>query len=59
MAKSLRLRTVAEGVETAAQLETLRALGCEMAQGYFLAPPMPADQLLQWQKDYCHKLQAQ
>ncbi|MNR51493.1 Oxygen sensor protein DosP [compost metagenome] len=59
MAKSLRLRTVAEGVETAAQLELLRTLGCEMAQGYYIASPMPADQLLQWQKDYCHKLLAQ
>ncbi|MET1116702.1 MAG: EAL domain-containing protein [Comamonas sp.] len=59
MAKSLRLHTVAEGVETAAQLALLRTLGCELAQGYFIAPPMPADQLLQWQQDYCHKLQAQ
>ncbi|MEG2629270.1 MAG: EAL domain-containing protein [Comamonas sp.] len=59
MAKSLRLRTVAEGVENAAQLEMLRTLGCEMAQGYHIAPPMPAEQALQWQKDYCHKLQAQ
>jgi len=59
MARSLRLRTVAEGVETAAQLAQLRALGCELAQGYFIAPPMPAEQLLQWQQDYCHKLQAQ
>jgi len=59
MAKSLRLRTVAEGVESAAQLAALRALGCDMAQGYHIAPPMPADQVLQWQQDYCHKLQAQ
>lgn len=59
MAKSLRLRTVAEGVENAAQLALLRTLGCEMAQGYHIAPPMPAEQALQWQKDYCHKLQAQ
>ena len=59
MARSLRLRTVAEGVETAEQLGLLRTLGCEMAQGYHIAPPMPAEQALQWQKDYCHKLQAQ
>lgn len=59
MAKSLRLRTVAEGVETAAQLALLRQLGCEMAQGYLIAPPMPAEKLLQWQQDYCHTLQAQ
>ncbi|MFC7207117.1 putative bifunctional diguanylate cyclase/phosphodiesterase [Comamonas endophytica] len=59
MARSLRLGTVAEGVETPAQLALLRQLGCEMAQGYLIAPPMPAEQLLQWQQDYCHKLQSQ
>ena len=56
MARSLRLRTVAEGVETGEQLALLRTLGCEMAQGYHIAPPMPAAQLLQWQKDYDHRL---
>ena len=34
-------RIVAEGVETAAELETLRELGVDSAQGYFLARPMP------------------
>jgi EAL domain-containing protein (putative c-di-GMP-specific phosphodiesterase class I) len=33
---------VAEGVETADQLHIVRSLGCDCAQGYFIAPPMPA-----------------
>ena len=35
------LRVVAEGVETSAQLETLRQLGCDAAQGYLLRHPAP------------------
>jgi len=38
---ALGLRVVAEGVETAAQLSTLRDLGCDLAQGYYLARPAP------------------
>lgn len=50
MAHALGLRVVAEGVETEAQLERLRTLGCEEAQGfYFARPSTPAqiDKLLQ------------
>ena len=42
MAKALRLRTVAEGVETRAQSEDLLYLGCDEAQGYYVARPMSA-----------------
>lgn len=45
LAKALGLSTVAEGVEHAEQLDALRDLGCELAQGFHLARPMPADQL--------------
>jgi diguanylate cyclase (GGDEF)-like protein/PAS domain S-box-containing protein len=44
MARSLRLRTIAEGVETAEQLAFLRSVGCDEAQGYHLCRPMPAEQ---------------
>ena len=42
MARSLNLRTVAEGVETELIGEQLRAFGCDAAQGYFYSPPVPA-----------------
>jgi diguanylate cyclase (GGDEF)-like protein len=45
LAHALGLRVVAEGVETVAQLEALRSFGCDFAQGYLFAPPVPADQL--------------
>ncbi|MCG8568155.1 MAG: EAL domain-containing protein [Desulfobacterales bacterium] len=41
LAKGLGLSTVAEGVETKEQLEILRELSCDSAQGYFFAKPMP------------------
>jgi len=42
---ALGLQTVAEGVETAAQLEQLRDLGCDTAQGFFIGRPMWAPDL--------------
>ncbi len=45
MARTLGLRTVAEGVEDAAGLATLRELGCDVAQGYHLGRPTPAAEL--------------
>ena len=45
LAKDLDLTTVAEGIEDARQLEILRSLGCNLAQGFFLAFPMGADAL--------------
>ncbi len=40
----LRLGVVAEGVETEAQLDTLRRLGCNLVQGYLTGRPMPEEQ---------------
>jgi diguanylate cyclase (GGDEF)-like protein len=43
LAHSLRLRVVAEGVETADQLEFLRQLGCDQYQGFLCSPAVPPD----------------
>lgn len=45
MGRSLRLRTVAEGVETEAQLRALSDFGCDEIQGYLLSPPLEPDHL--------------
>lgn len=42
LGRSLRLKVIAEGVETQAQLEFLRSRGCDLAQGYFFSEPVPA-----------------
>jgi diguanylate cyclase (GGDEF)-like protein/PAS domain S-box-containing protein len=47
MASSLRLGTVAEGVETVEQASQLVALGCAIAQGYYFSKPIPAEDTLQ------------
>ena len=48
LAHSLKLKVVAEGVETRDQLAFLRGLGCDEMQGYLLSRPLPAAQLLAW-----------
>jgi EAL domain-containing protein (putative c-di-GMP-specific phosphodiesterase class I) len=45
---SLGLRTVAEGVEHAEQADALRAIGCDLAQGYHFARPMPGAAVPGW-----------
>ncbi|NOX76313.1 MAG: EAL domain-containing response regulator [Gammaproteobacteria bacterium] len=48
----LKMNTVAEGVETQKVWDLLKEMGCETAQGYFIARPMPADKLLSWYDKY-------
>ncbi|MCG8613816.1 MAG: EAL domain-containing protein [Pseudomonadales bacterium] len=47
LAKSLGLETVAEGVELEAQLQWLAANGCDLIQGYYYSPPLPAQEFLE------------
>ena len=44
LAKSLRMRVIAEGIETESQLAVLRNLGCDYGQGYLLAKPKPKEE---------------
>ncbi len=46
MAHELGMSVVAEGTETLEQVELVRRLGCDEAQGYFFAPPLPPDELV-------------
>jgi diguanylate cyclase (GGDEF)-like protein len=45
LAHALGLRVVAEGIEDAPTLELLSNLGCDLAQGYFISRPKPADEV--------------
>ena len=45
LGRSLDLNIVAEGVETPAQLRTLRGMGCASVQGFLLGRPMPPEDL--------------
>jgi len=48
MARQLGMKSVAEGIEDRADWDFLRALGCDVAQGYFIARPMPAPDFTAW-----------
>lgn len=48
LAKNLGMKTVAEGVEDAETLDLLASMGCDTAQGYGIARPMPAAAMLSW-----------
>jgi EAL domain-containing protein (putative c-di-GMP-specific phosphodiesterase class I)/CheY-like chemotaxis protein len=48
MAGKLNIPAVAEGVESRAEWELLRELGCDLAQGYYIAKPMDATHFMRW-----------
>ncbi|MFZ2123018.1 EAL domain-containing protein, partial [Rhodoferax sp.] len=50
--RQLGMKTVAEGVEDREDWDFLRVAGCDMAQGYFIARPMPAAELPGWIDDW-------
>jgi diguanylate cyclase (GGDEF)-like protein len=51
VAHNLGMRIVAEGVETAAQAETVKRLGCDKGQGYFYSRPATAEALADWLRE--------
>ena len=55
LAHGLGLTCTAEGVETAEQLAMLRAMGCDVAQGYFLAQPLEPSSLAAWTAEWTQR----
>jgi EAL domain-containing protein (putative c-di-GMP-specific phosphodiesterase class I) len=58
LAHDLGMGVVAEGVSNARIWDALHALGCDEAQGFHVAPPMPAAQLLDWARGSPYRLAA-
>ena len=58
MAKRLKLRSVAEGVESEQDWQTVARLGCDVAQGFFIGRPMPYDELIGWYNTWMGDRQA-
>jgi diguanylate cyclase (GGDEF)-like protein/PAS domain S-box-containing protein len=50
LARKMKLRLIAEGIETAKQVEHLQQLGCELGQGYYFSQPMEAKAALQFMR---------
>ncbi|HET7772350.1 MAG TPA: EAL domain-containing protein, partial [Burkholderiaceae bacterium] len=55
LAHTLDLEVVAEGVENLAIWRVLQSMGCDLAQGYFVSRPLPADQFEAWARDWPHR----
>jgi len=54
LSAALKLTTVAEGIETASEAETITKLGVKLAQGYYYARPFPSAELFDWLATYHH-----
>ena len=52
LGRSFQRSVIAEGVETTEQIDRLRELGCEAMQGYVIARPMPAVQIVTWARNF-------
>jgi EAL domain-containing protein (putative c-di-GMP-specific phosphodiesterase class I) len=48
LSHSLDLTVVTEGVEDRETLDFLQEIGCDLAQGYYIARPMPGDAVVEW-----------
>lgn len=52
LAQKLKMRTVAEGIETQVSFDRLKEMGCNQAQGYLLSKAIPADEIIEWFTQY-------
>jgi len=52
LAHGLGLVATAEGVETVEQLRAVKELGCDVAQGFLVSPPLPPDELIGWNEAF-------
>ncbi len=50
MAHNLRMRVVAEGIETQTQLTRMESLHCDVVQGFFLGRPVPAEEIIEFEQ---------
>ena len=57
LGRRLGMRIVAEGVETWQDWQTAARLGCDVAQGFYIARPMPAADLLKWVTQWNQQLE--
>jgi EAL domain-containing protein (putative c-di-GMP-specific phosphodiesterase class I) len=48
LAKAFRRQVIAEGVESIELGSLLKSMGCELAQGFVIAKPMPANEIPEW-----------
>jgi EAL domain-containing protein (putative c-di-GMP-specific phosphodiesterase class I) len=55
LARAFNREVIAEGVETLAHGQALLALGCELAQGYGIARPMPGADIPDWVRAWAQK----
>jgi diguanylate cyclase (GGDEF)-like protein len=51
LAHNFNMQVIAEGVEDAETFEQLERMGCDAAQGYYIARPMPAQDMMKWMKE--------
>ena len=52
LAEAFRQQAKAEGIETTSHIQVLDGMGCEFGQGYGIARPMPAGELINWNSSY-------
>ncbi|HYN77447.1 MAG TPA: EAL domain-containing protein [Lamprocystis sp. (in: g-proteobacteria)] len=55
LAHALGNVVIAEGVETAAQAAILARIGCDLAQGFYFSPPLPAAEVPQWRQSWAER----